>query len=83
MNFQKVYAFPNPVRKDFEGNLTITGLLRETHISITDISGNLVIKQYLKAGRHPGTLEHIITAGSQRVSILSSVLLPTDHNHVL
>lgn len=42
--FNNVYAFPNPVREDFQGKLTITGLLRETKISITDISGNLVYK---------------------------------------
>jgi hypothetical protein len=40
--FGKVYAFPNPVREDFLGNVTITGLLRDTQIRITDISGNLV-----------------------------------------
>ena len=40
--FTKVYAFPNPVREDFNGNVTITGLMRDTEIRITDISGNLV-----------------------------------------
>jgi ligand-binding sensor domain-containing protein len=40
--FSKVYTFPNPVREDFTGNVTITGLLRDTQIRITDISGNLV-----------------------------------------
>jgi hypothetical protein len=41
-NFTKVYAFPNPVREDFNGNVTITGLIRDTQIRITDVSGNLV-----------------------------------------
>lgn len=49
--FTNVYAFPNPVREDFEGNLTITGLLSETRISITDISGNLVYKTVSKGGQ--------------------------------
>jgi hypothetical protein len=40
--FGKVYAFPNPVREDFFGNVTITGLMRDTQIRITDVSGNLV-----------------------------------------
>jgi hypothetical protein len=40
--FKNVYAFPNPVREDFIGNVTITGLMRDTQIRITDISGNLV-----------------------------------------
>jgi hypothetical protein len=41
-NFGNVYTFPNPVREDFTGNVTITGLMRDTDIRITDISGNLV-----------------------------------------
>jgi hypothetical protein len=40
--FTNVYTFPNPVREDFQGNVTITGLLRDSQIRITDISGNLV-----------------------------------------
>lgn len=40
--FTKVYTFPNPVREDFTGNVTITGLMRDSQIRITDISGNLV-----------------------------------------
>lgn len=40
--FSNVYAFPNPVRKEFEGTVTITGLMNETEVRITDISGNLV-----------------------------------------
>lgn len=40
--FSKVYAFPNPVREDFTGNITITGLMRDSQVKITDVSGNLV-----------------------------------------
>lgn len=40
--FSKVYAFPNPVREDYAGNVTITGLMRDTDVKITDVSGNLV-----------------------------------------
>jgi hypothetical protein len=40
--FSGVYAFPNPVRNDFTGNVTITGLMRDTQVKITDVSGNLV-----------------------------------------
>lgn len=49
--FTNVYAFPNPVREDYQGNLTITGLLKETRISITDISGNLVYKTISDGGQ--------------------------------
>ncbi|MBP8959271.1 MAG: T9SS type A sorting domain-containing protein [Bacteroidales bacterium] len=42
--FSKVYAFPNPVRETYTGNLTITGLMRNSSVRITDISGNLVYR---------------------------------------
>ena len=49
--FTNVYAFPNPVREDFTGNVTITGLMRDTQINITDISGNLVYETISDGGQ--------------------------------
>jgi len=49
--FAKVYTFPNPVREDFEGNVTITGLMQDTQIRITDISGNLVFETSSDGGQ--------------------------------
>jgi hypothetical protein len=49
--FSNVYTFPNPVREDFTGNVTITGLMRDSRISITDISGNLVYKTVSDGGQ--------------------------------
>jgi hypothetical protein len=49
--FSKVYTFPNPVREDFNGNVTITGLVRNTEIRITDISGNLVFETVSDGGQ--------------------------------
>ena len=49
--FRNVYAFPNPVREDFFGDLTITGLERDTQIRITDISGNLVYRTVSEGGQ--------------------------------
>ncbi len=40
--FGKVYAFPNPVRPNFDGPITITGLVDKTNVKITDVAGNLV-----------------------------------------
>jgi hypothetical protein len=37
-----VYVYPNPVRPGFSGNLTITGLINNANVKITDIEGNLV-----------------------------------------
>jgi ligand-binding sensor domain-containing protein len=41
-DFGKVYVFPNPVRPNFQGNIVITGLIRDANVKITDIAGNLV-----------------------------------------
>ena len=43
-DMNEVYAYPNPVREDFTGDITITGLARNTNVKITDISGNLVFE---------------------------------------
>ncbi len=49
--FTGVYSFPNPVREDFTGNVTITGLMKDTRIRITDVSGNLVYKTVSEGGQ--------------------------------
>ena len=49
--FSNVYSFPNPVREDFTGNVTITGLIRDSQIRITDISGNLVYETVSDGGQ--------------------------------
>lgn len=41
-NFGDVYVYPNPIRPDYEGEITITGIIKDANIKITDISGNLV-----------------------------------------
>ena len=51
VKFSKVYSFPNPVREDYTGNVTITGLMRDTQIKITDISGNLVFETMSDGGQ--------------------------------
>ncbi len=40
--FENVYAFPNPVRPDYQGDIVITGLVDKTLVKITDVAGNLV-----------------------------------------
>lgn len=42
--YSNVYVYPNPVRETYHGPVTIAGLLENTNIKITDISGNLVYK---------------------------------------
>ncbi len=40
--FQNVYAYPNPVRPEYEGKIAIKGLTNNADVKITDASGNLV-----------------------------------------
>lgn len=50
-SFKKVYAFPNPVRPDYSGDIIITGLVQNTLVKITDISGNLVFETHSLGGQ--------------------------------
>ncbi len=43
-SFAGVYVYPNPVREDWDGPVTVTGLMENSDIRITDIAGNLVFK---------------------------------------
>ncbi|MDO4190476.1 MAG: T9SS type A sorting domain-containing protein [Bacteroidales bacterium] len=40
--FSKAHAFPNPVRPEYSGVITITGLTAGTQVYITDAAGNMV-----------------------------------------
>ena len=40
--FTDVYAYPNPVRENYNGIITITGLVTNTQVKITDLNGNLI-----------------------------------------
>lgn len=37
-------VFPNPVRESYTGPVAITGLVRDSEVKITDVSGNLVYR---------------------------------------
>lgn len=37
---ETAHAFPNPVKPDYTGLITITGLIRDSNVKITDINGN-------------------------------------------
>lgn len=41
-DFNQVLVYPNPVRETYDGPVVITGLVEESDVKITDISGNLV-----------------------------------------
>ena len=42
--FMNVHAFPNPVRENYNGVITIAGLVADTKVKITDLAGNLVFE---------------------------------------
>jgi hypothetical protein len=48
-NYDNIYAYPNPVRPDFLGDVTIMGLMDNSLIKIADASGN-VIRQIKSTG---------------------------------
>ncbi|MBK8498979.1 MAG: hypothetical protein IPL52_09215 [Flavobacteriales bacterium] len=37
-------VFPNPVRESYTGPIAVTGLVRDSEVKITDVSGNLVYR---------------------------------------
>ena len=58
-------VFPNPVRENHTGPVAITGLVRDSDVKITDVSGNLVYRTNSLGGQAiwPGT-----DMGGNRVS---------------
>lgn len=42
INSTAAYAYPNPVRPDYDGPIAIYGLARDANVKITDVAGNLV-----------------------------------------
>ena len=49
-DMKNAYAFPNPVRPDYGGLITITGLMENTTVNIVDARGNLVCKTRSNGG---------------------------------
>ena len=41
-DYDAVYAYPNPVRPEYTGNITIVGLMENSLVKITDAAGNVV-----------------------------------------
>ena len=50
-NFSDTYAFPNPVPPDYHGPVTITNLVDNVNVKITDINGNLVYETIANGGQ--------------------------------
>ena len=48
---EKAYVFPNPVRPNYEGPITVTGLVENVNVKITDASGRLVYENEALGGQ--------------------------------
>jgi hypothetical protein len=48
--YSNVIVFPNPVRPNYEGLVTIQGIRYDSDVKVTDISGNLVYKTTSNGG---------------------------------
>ncbi|MBW3520174.1 two-component regulator propeller domain-containing protein [Flavobacterium sp. NKUCC04_CG] len=49
-SFSNVFAYPNPVRPEFAGDVKISGLMDKSNVKITDIEGNLVFEATSEGG---------------------------------
>lgn len=50
-DYSNVYAFPNPVRPEYDGLITIAGLIKNSNVKITDVAGNIVYETTSKGGQ--------------------------------
>jgi ligand-binding sensor domain-containing protein len=41
-NHNDIHVFPNPVRQNYDGYITVSGLVEDAFVKITDVAGNLV-----------------------------------------
>lgn len=43
-DFNNIFVYPNPVKPGYEGKIAIRGLVKDTDVRVTDISGNIVFE---------------------------------------
>jgi hypothetical protein len=48
---ENVYAFPNPVRENYEGYIAVKGLVNNAQVRITDVNGVLVFSTRAEGGQ--------------------------------
>lgn len=57
-SFSNVYAYPNPVRPDYEGSVTVTGLQTNSTVKITDVQGNLINEGRSLGGQYSWNMQN-------------------------
>lgn len=51
-NFDNIKAYPNPVRPDYQGYISITGLMENAFVKITDAHGVLIDEGFALGGKY-------------------------------
>jgi len=72
-------VFPNPVRETYNGIITISGLVTDANIKITDIDGNLVFEDFAKGGQASWSGKN---KNGDRVSTGVYIVFSTDINGI-
>ena len=71
--FSEIFAFPNPVRPDYSGPITVQGIRRNSNIKVTDFNGQLVHQGKSNGGTY--VWNGLDLAGSRIVSGVYFVLI--------
>lgn len=50
-SYSDVYAFPNPVRPEYDDHVTIAGLMEDSNVKITDLNGNILYQGKSNGGQ--------------------------------
>lgn len=50
-DYSEVYAYPNPVRPEYADQVTITGLMADSNVKITDLNGNIIFQAKSSGGQ--------------------------------
>src|SRR5690554_7612153 len=50
LEYTNVIVFPNPVKPDYHGPITIQGIAYDSDVKITDVSGKLVYRTHSNGG---------------------------------
>lgn len=51
-NYDEIFIYPNPVKPEYRGDVNITGLMDNSLVKITDISGNVISQGRSEGGRY-------------------------------
>ncbi len=82
-DYGAAYAFPNPVRPDYQGMLSITNLVENSSVKITDAAGRTVYSAISNGGmvvwNMKDTNGHRVTPGVYTIFLNSTSSAPSQH----